>query len=110
MLGSVVLFGLMQLIKDSMSAGVVGRKIVSSVIWPRWCENSFLALTIFSLSLAATLVKKVLKWFAIRLVFGVIVSPVSNCLLADYFWFFYNFFIVSHMVSKSFLFSFKWVL
>ena len=36
LLGSVALFGLMQLTKDSMSAGVVGeRKIVSSVIWPR---------------------------------------------------------------------------
>ena len=36
LLGPIALFGIMQLIKDSMSAGVVGeRKIVSSVIWPR---------------------------------------------------------------------------
>ena len=36
LLGPIALFGLMQLVKDSMSAGVAGeRKIVSSVIWPR---------------------------------------------------------------------------
>ena len=36
LLGPKALFGLMQLIKDSMFAGVVGeRKIVLSVIWPR---------------------------------------------------------------------------
>ena len=36
LLGPIALFGLIQLIKDSMSAGVVEeRKIVSSVIWPR---------------------------------------------------------------------------
>ena len=35
LLGPIALFGLMQLIKNSMSAGVVGeRKIVSSLIWP----------------------------------------------------------------------------
>ena len=36
LLGPIDLFGLMQLIKDSMSAGIVGeRKIVSSVMW-KW--------------------------------------------------------------------------
>ena len=61
LLGPVALFGLMQLIRDSMSAGVVGkRKIVSLVVRPR-CDNGFLAFTIFSFNLAATLVKNVLK-------------------------------------------------
>ena len=36
LLGPIALFHLMQLVKDSMSAGVAGeRKVVSSVIWPR---------------------------------------------------------------------------
>ena len=36
LLGPIALFGLIQLIRDSMSAGVAGeRKIVSSVVCPR---------------------------------------------------------------------------
>ena len=85
LLGPVALFGLMQLIKDSTSAGVVGkRKIVSSVIWTRQCENGFLAFTIFSFSLAATLVKKVLQWFAISLAFVDIVSPISKLFISKW--------------------------
>ena len=110
LLGLIALFGSMQLIKYSMSAGVAGEgKIVSSVIWPRWCENGFLAFTIFSFSLAVTLVKKVLKWFAIGLAFVVFVSQISKLFIRTSF-FVFTFIIsliVFHTVSHSFLFSWK---
>ena len=57
----------MQLIRDSMSAGVVVGKrdsfisSLSKIIW-----NSFLDFAIFSLNLAATLVKQLLERFAIN--------------------------------------------
>ena len=87
LLGPIALFALIQLIKDSMSAGVVGlRKIVSSVIWPRQCENGFLAFIIFLFSLAATLVKKVLKWFAISLAFVDIVTPIRKLFISKWLW------------------------
>ena len=58
----IALFGLMQLIIDSVSAGVVvERKIFQSVVCSRYCEIVFLALPIFSFNLAATLVKKILN-------------------------------------------------
>ena len=109
----MALFGLMKLIKDSISAGVVGeRKIVSSVIWSRWCENGFLAFTIFLFSLAVTLVKKVLKWFAMSLVFAVIVSPISKLFIGLSFlvFTFITSLIVFNLVVKYFLFYLKWVL